>query len=228
MDLVRSQAFHSFVLVWIQNLLLYCVLPFFRLKKLLLMSMFYVKQCLVMVILYSSSILPQNVWFLKFHARNIPAKIPLTWLSDFREDFKSFLPIASYVKLCLVMADILDLREVQKASYVWKGSTKLLLLRWLCLLWCPLRFPHKKCSVWIYLHLFVVGLMSYLSYMCLVEYSCVQHILCCAFAFVLSSSCVPYIASFSGLHCPFLIGPSVLSNFCYTRPMCWCRIYSAN
>jgi hypothetical protein len=36
-------------------------------KKLLLMSLFYVKQCLVvMVILYSRSIPLQNVWFLKF------------------------------------------------------------------------------------------------------------------------------------------------------------------
>jgi hypothetical protein len=25
-------------------------------------------------------------------------KVPLTWISDFREDFKPFLPIASYDK----------------------------------------------------------------------------------------------------------------------------------
>jgi hypothetical protein len=42
--------------------------------------------------------------------------------------------------------------------------------------------------------------MSYLRYLCLLAYSGVQHILCCVFVFLfLSSSCVPYVASFSGL-----------------------------
>ena len=40
--------------------------------------------------------------------------------------------------------------------------------------------------------------MSYLRYLCLFVDRDVQHILCCAFAFF-SSSCVPYVASFSGL-----------------------------
>ena len=53
--------------------------------------------------------------------------------------------------------------------------------------------------------------MSYLRYLCLLAYSGVQHILCCVFVFLfLSSSCVPYVASFSG--CSFLIAPSVLYN----------------
>jgi len=45
-----------------------------------------------------------------------------------------------------------------------------------------------------YLQLFVGGLMSF----CLLTYSGVQHILCCV-AFLFSLSCVPYVASFSGL-----------------------------
>jgi hypothetical protein len=44
--------------------------------------------------------------------------------------------------------------------------------------------------------------MSYLRYLYLFVYCGVQHILCCVFAL----SCVPYVASFSGLSifdCPF-------------------------
>ena len=47
------------------------------------------------------------------------------------------------------------------------------------------------------------GLTSYLRYLCLCEYSGIQHILC---DFCLSSSCVPNVASFPGLFifdCPF-------------------------
>ena len=40
--------------------------------------------------------------------------------------------------------------------------------------------------------------MSYLASLCLFAYSGVQQISCCAFA-MFSTSCVPYIASFSGL-----------------------------
>ena len=39
----------------------------------------------------------------------------------------------------------------------------------------------------------VVGLMSYFRYLCLFVHSAVQHILCCIFVFVLSSSCVLYV-----------------------------------
>jgi len=47
--------------------------------------------------------------------------------------------------------------------------------------------------------------MSYLCYLCLLAYSGVQHILCCVFVLFVSS-CVPYVASFSGVslfNCPF-------------------------
>ena len=41
--------------------------------------------------------------------------------------------------------------------------------------------------------------MSYLRYLYLFVYSGVQHMLCCVFVLFWSSSCVPYVASFSGL-----------------------------
>jgi hypothetical protein len=65
----------------------------------------------------------------------------------------------------------------------------------------------KRYSVRLYLQLFVGGLMSYLRYLCLFVYSGIQHILCCVvFLLCFSSSCVPFVASFSGLSffdCPF-------------------------
>ena len=83
----------------------------------------------------------------------------------------------------------------------------------------------KRCSVRLYLQLFVGGLMSYLRYLCLFTYSGVQHILCCVFVFlrlvytmlpvsldcpclIAPSSCVHYVASFSRLSmldCPFVL-----------------------
>ena len=50
-------------------------------------------------------------------------------------------------------------------------------------------------------------LLFYLRYLCFFAYSDVQHILCCVLVCVWSS-CVPYVASFSGLFifgCPFSI-----------------------
>ena len=63
----------------------------------------------------------------------------------------------------------------------------------------------ERCSVRVYLQLFVGGLMSYLRYLCLFAFSGVQYIVLC-FCFVFLHSCVPYVASFSGLSnfdCPF-------------------------
>jgi hypothetical protein len=48
--------------------------------------------------------------------------------------------------------------------------------------------------------------MSYLRHLCLFVYNDVQHNMCCVLI-CFSSSCEPYVASFSG----FLIAPSVLS-----------------
>jgi hypothetical protein len=55
--------------------------------------------------------------------------------------------------------------------------------------------------------------MSYLHYLCLLANSGVQHTLCFVLFF---SSCVPYIASFSGLfncYCP--IAPMWYSGYSY-------------
>jgi hypothetical protein len=67
----------------------------------------------------------------------------------------------------------------------------------------------KRCSVLLYLQLFVGGLMSYLRYLCLFAYSGVTHILgffvLCFFVFV-------YPVLPVSLDCPFVCAPSVFSN----------------
>jgi hypothetical protein len=64
-------------------------------------------------------------------------------------------------------------------------------------LWCPLRFPHrKKPVVRLYLQLFVGAFVSYLRYLCLLAYIGVQHILCCGFAlfvFILCTLCCQFL-----------------------------------
>ena len=75
---------------------------------------------------------------------------------------------------------------------------------------CDVRYAStiKRCSVRLYLQLFVGELMSYLHYLCLFVYSGVQHILFCVFVlFVIRLVYwVHYLGSFSGLYifdCPF-------------------------
>jgi len=74
---------------------------------------------------------------------------------------------------------------------------------------CPLRFPHTKlCSVSPLPPDFVGELMSYLRYgvcLCIVM-SNTYHVV---FLFCFSLSCVPYVASFSGLS--IFVDPSVFS-----------------
>ena len=64
-------------------------------------------------------------------------------------------------------------------------------------LWSPLWFLHiTRCSVRLYLQLFVGGLMSYLHYLCLLSSIGVQHILCCIFVlsfFVLCTLCYQFL-----------------------------------
>ena len=60
----------------------------------------------------------------------------------------------------------------------------------------------KRCSVRLYFQLFVGELMSYSRYLCLFAYSGVQRMV----FWGVFSSCVSYVASFSGLsilYCPF-------------------------
>ena len=52
--------------------------------------------------------------------------------------------------------------------------------------------------------------MSYLRYLCLFAYSCVQHILCC----VIALSCLRLVYPMSpvSLDCPFMIALTVFSS----------------
>ena len=61
----------------------------------------------------------------------------------------------------------------------------------------------KRCSVRLYLQLFVVGLMSYLRQLCSFQQSGVQHILCCVFCFVLLRLVYPMLLV--SLDCLFVI-----------------------
>ena len=63
----------------------------------------------------------------------------------------------------------------------------------------------ERCSVRLYLQLFVGGLMSYLRYLYLFTLSGVHHILCCVFVLFFFVLCT-HVASFSGsliFVCPF-------------------------
>ena len=62
---------------------------------------------------------------------------------------------------------------------------------------------YKRCSVRLYLQLFVVGLMSYLRQLCSFEQSGVQRILCCDFGFVLLRLVYPMLLV--SLDCSFVI-----------------------
>jgi len=53
-----------------------------------------------------------------------------------------------------------------------------------------MNYKFKQHSVWLYLQLFVGGCMSYLCYLCLFEYSGVQHILCCVFVLFVFDLCM--------------------------------------
>jgi hypothetical protein len=57
-------------------------------------------------------------------------------------------------------------------------------------------FAWKRCSIRLYLQLFVGELMSYLRYSCLIAYSDVQHTICCDFALfflVLCTLCCQFL-----------------------------------
>ena len=72
----------------------------------------------------------------------------------------------------------------------------------------------KRCSVRLYLHLFVGRLMSYLCYLCLFPHSDVGHILCCVFLRLMYPM-LPHYLDF-----PFFDCPSVFSNvYCFTPVM---------
>jgi hypothetical protein len=66
------------------------------------------------------------------------------------------------------------------------------------LLWCSLRFPHKTMFNSSLPPTVCRRLMSYLRYLC-VLCIVVSNTYCVVFLLCLSSSCVPHVASFSGL-----------------------------
>ena len=78
--------------------------------------------------------------------------------------------------------------------WIFKGFFGAVLLC-VFMIWIPCCDVHcdfriKRCSVRLYLQLFVGGLMSYLRYLCLFAHSGVQHILCCVFALFVFVLCI--------------------------------------
>ena len=67
-----------------------------------------------------------------------------------------------------------------------------------------------RCSVRLYLQLFVGVFMGYLRYLCLFVHCCVQHISC--YVLVLLFFVLSTLRLLVSLDCPYLIGPSVSSN----------------
>ena len=113
-----------------------------------------------------------------------------------------------------------------RGLYSRKNHTYLIQLRisWLVSLVCLLPFPHKKrCSVLLYLQLFVGGFMS-LYVMCVCLRIVVANTYCLLFLFWLFSSCVPYVASFSGLS--ILLAPLVFSNIYFQALLCYLSFQS--
>jgi hypothetical protein len=92
-------------------------------------------------------------------------------------------------------------------------------------LWCPLRFPIKRCSVRLYLQLFVGWLMSYLRYSCLCGNSGVQNILCWVFVLFVFVLCLVCPMMSLSLDCQLLIAPSVFSTV-YTIKYFDCFVFN--
>jgi hypothetical protein len=71
---------------------------------------------------------------------------------------------------------------------------------------------YKRCSVCLFLQLFVEGLVSYLYYLCLLTYSGVQLISCYVFVLFVFALCIVYPMLSVSLGCSCLIALSVFSN----------------
>ena len=123
--------------------------------------------------------------------------------------------------------ELLTLREHLSSPPVFLVGSVLLIFLFLCVMCiyvliprCDVRYDFhiKRCSVCLYLQLFVEGPISYLRYLCLCAYSGVFVLFVC-----LSSSYVPYVASFSGLSM-FICLFDILQRLFLT---CQFRIYSS-
>ena len=93
------------------------------------------------------------------------------------------------------------------------GGVRVVHLFILFVLWCPLRFPFKNSDVRFVLPAVVCRrahvLFTLFVFVCVL----MSTTYCVVFLFCFSSSCVPYVASFSGLpifDCPF----SILQHLC--------------
>ena len=76
----------------------------------------------------------------------------------------------------------------------WRGKINTVLWQMFANIW--IKKAIKRYSVPLCLQLFVGGIMSYLRYLSLLVYSCVQHILCCAlvlFFFLLCTLCCQFL-----------------------------------
>ena len=72
---------------------------------------------------------------------------------------------------------------------------------------------YKRCSVRLYLQLFVEGLVSYLCDLCFFTYSGVQLISCYVFVLFVFALCIVCPMLSASLGCSCLIALSVFSNF---------------
>ena len=83
---------------------------------------------------------------------------------------------------------------------------------------------YKLCSVRLYLQLFVGGLMSYLRYFCVYVSIVVSNTYCVPYLFSCSSSCVLYLASFSGLSffdCTFRYSLTLICSVSNSDSVVW-------
>jgi len=86
---------------------------------------------------------------------------------------------------------------------------------------CRNDFSIKRCTVRLYLQSFVGGRMSYLRFFCVCLLMVVSNPYCVVCLLCFSTSCVPYVVSFSGLS--FCIAPSVFANVylhCTVHTLC--------
>jgi hypothetical protein len=103
------------------------------------------------------------------------------------------------ILLCVFTFRVLccDVRFVFTSSCLfYLGSPIMCLYVLSSVLWCPLRFPHKNDVRFVFTSSAVVCLI-YVICVCL--RIVVSNTYCVAFLFCFSSSCVLYVASFSGL-----------------------------
>ena len=116
----------------------------------------------------------------------------------------AFLLDNNYLKPCnfeswFVVCGVFCILISNMTTITWSRCPIMFLYVLSPVLWWPLRFPHKNDVRFV----FTSGCLwedSCLVYViCVFTNSDVHHILCCVFVLFFIRSCVPYVASFSGL-----------------------------